>query len=98
MDQADEAGDGAQFFMGRVRAALRSSIQRTYWRDRRSGSIGSASRTGSSFPLVKPTHLWNFGRLFSGSWLTQLLKLVAGSFASRKATRSMSIFWTSILA
>jgi hypothetical protein len=26
-----------------------------------------------SFPLVKPTDLWNFGRLFlSGSWLTQL--------------------------
>src|SRR5437763_17180248 len=51
--------------MGRIRAALRSSLQRTYWRDRRSGSIGvPASRTGSSFPLVKPTHLWKCARLF----------------------------------
>ena len=33
--------------------------------------------------------MWNFGRLFLPEklWLTQLSKLVAGNFASRKATR-----------
>ncbi len=98
-NQADEAGDGAQFFMGRIRAALRSSIYRTYWRDRRSGSVADrASRTDQAFRLSNRPICGTLASFFSDSWLTQLLKPAAGSFASRKATRSMSIFWKSIPA
>ena len=101
LDQADETGDGTQFFLGRIRAAAtkpcienlleRPRKQQPSWRGRRAPIKLSACQTDSSvevWPAFSPQTLW----------LTQLLKRVADSFASRKAIRSMSIFSMSIPA
>ena len=42
LDKADETRDGTQFFVGHVRAALRSSVSRTRRRNRRSRRVAGS--------------------------------------------------------